>query len=132
MRSGTCRRRSRSRPEAEQPPDRLVLHLGRIFEKPRQARPRLWPPNCSVATMPTRTTEATEKEKGPDPSENPGAPSLVRGGGLERPWLLTASTSSRSGGSERAEIIEFPGNCNVRERQNTAHSGHRVQNPPTM
>ena len=41
---------------------------------------------------------------------------MVRGGGLEPPWLLTASTSSRSDGPPSKDFAEL-------ERQETSGSG---------
>jgi len=71
------------------------------------ASDELWPPTESVARMPTRTTNSAKKEKGPEPSENPGAPSLVRGGAIEPPWLLTASASTRAEGARERELGRF-------------------------
>jgi hypothetical protein len=53
-----------------------------------------WAPNPSVPRMPNRSTAPTAKTKGPETGETPLDPGPVRGGGLEPPWLLTASTSS--------------------------------------
>jgi hypothetical protein len=60
---------------------------GRTIRAPFRA------PNPLVPEMPARSIASAEKAKGPEPSAITGVPSLVRGGGIEPPWLLTASTS---------------------------------------
>ena len=85
--------------------------------------------------MPSRTREAAKKkEKGPEPSENSGAPSLVRGGGIEPPWLLTASTSTaktrldseNSWGEERQET-PFGGQKRPILAAGGQNSGQRIE-----
>jgi hypothetical protein len=64
-------------------------------------------PNPLVPEMPARSVPDPAKAKGPEPSAITGVPGLVRGGGIEPPWLLTASTSTRAEDARDGKLGTF-------------------------
>lgn len=68
---------------------------------------RFWAPNPPVPTIPGCSRPAAAKTNGPETRDEATDPGPVRGGGLEPPWLLTASTSTRAERAKDRELGRF-------------------------